>query len=460
MIYDAERGDISITVAGDAMITRRMQPFKEERFLKLVDILRAADVTLINAEMLFHDWEMSWQIKDSISFQASDPENLTELKWMGIDAVSTANNHSYDYSEAGFLATLRNIKAKGVLQAGGGRNLGEARAPAYVDSARGRVAFMAAASSYSEDARAGLGRSDFQGTPGINALRHNTAHTIREEHFGALRELKQEMGIEEQEEVARRFQPQNVVEYDKNTEVRFLREKFLLGEEYRLSTACNKEDLASIGNWIRGAKKYAEWAVYSIHCHDAGSSEEVEGLPREWGETHGGVSRTSPADYLKEFAHWTIDQGVNLFFAHGPHFLKGIEIYQGKPIFYSLGNFIFQNDAVQWIPEPGYRGQKLGDDHTPGDWGWGRSGGGEFGFPSDPVFYRSAVAVCDYVKGELKEVRLHPIDLGFGRPIPQRGRPVLAEGDVAQTVLTWLQDVSKPFGTKIEIEGDTGVIRL
>ena len=59
MIYDAERGDISIDVAGDAMITRRMQPFKEERFLKLVDILRAADVTLINAEMLFHDWEMS-----------------------------------------------------------------------------------------------------------------------------------------------------------------------------------------------------------------------------------------------------------------------------------------------------------------------------------------------------------------------------------------------------------------
>lgn len=59
-----------------------------------------------------------------------------------------------------------------------------------------------------------------------------------------------------------------------------------------------------------------------------------------------------------------------------------------------------------------------------------------------------------------KEVRLHSIDLGVGRPIPQRGRPVLAEGEVAQTVLTWLQEVSRPFGTEIKIEGDTGVIRL
>ncbi len=40
MIYNSERGDISIAVVGDAMITRRMRPFQEERFLKLVEILR------------------------------------------------------------------------------------------------------------------------------------------------------------------------------------------------------------------------------------------------------------------------------------------------------------------------------------------------------------------------------------------------------------------------------------
>ena len=61
MIYQAERGEISIAVGGDAMITRRMKAFQEPGFLKLIDILRKADVSVVNLEMLFHDYENSWQ---------------------------------------------------------------------------------------------------------------------------------------------------------------------------------------------------------------------------------------------------------------------------------------------------------------------------------------------------------------------------------------------------------------
>jgi hypothetical protein len=50
--------------------------------------------------------------------------------------------------------------------------------------------------------------------------------------------------------------------------------------------------------------------------------------------------------------------------------------------------------------------------------------------------------------------------MGFGRPIPQRGRPVLAQGQVARDILQWLQEVSKPFGTDIRIVEDVGIIRL
>ena len=49
--------------------------------------------------------------------------------------------------------------------------------------------------------------------------------------------------------------------------------------------------------------------------------------------------------------------------------------------------------------------------------------------------------------------------MGFGLPIPQRGRPVLAQGLVAQETLQWLQEVSKPFGTEITIADDVGIIR-
>ncbi len=45
-----------------------------------------------------------------------------------------------------------------------------------------------------------------------------------------------------------------------------------------------------------------------------------------------------------------IDAGADVFVGHGPHVLRGIEIYKGKPIFYSLSNFIFQNETVLRMP--------------------------------------------------------------------------------------------------------------
>jgi len=60
MTYEAERGDISISVVGDAMISRRMSVFREPNFLKLMDLVRSADVSIANLELLFHDYESSW----------------------------------------------------------------------------------------------------------------------------------------------------------------------------------------------------------------------------------------------------------------------------------------------------------------------------------------------------------------------------------------------------------------
>ena len=54
MIYEAEQGNVSIAVGGDAMITRGMAPFREPRFLELVELLRSADASVVNLEMLFH----------------------------------------------------------------------------------------------------------------------------------------------------------------------------------------------------------------------------------------------------------------------------------------------------------------------------------------------------------------------------------------------------------------------
>ena len=61
---------------------------------------------------------------------------------------------------------------------------------------------------------------------------------------------------------------------------------------------------------------------------------------------------------------------------------------------------------------------------------------------------------------ELVDVELYPLDIGFGRPMSQRGRPMLAKRALADEVIAWLQRVSEPFGTEISNEDGVGHIRL
>ena len=449
MIYNAEKANISIAVGGDAMITRRMTPFKEPEFLELVDILRSADVSIVNLEMLFHDYESSWQWSGT-TYTRSDPNNLKELQWMGIDAVTTANNHSYDFSEGGFLKTLEHCKDLNLPQAGGGRNADESRAPAYVDSDAGRVAVMAATSTFSEQSRSGPGRPDFPGRPGVNALRHELTHHVRDDVFEALEKANIELGYKE-EQLARDLFGFRGVEKDGNSaqDLEFLEHNFVRSDHFGVHTEMNTSDQSGIEKWIRGAQKQSDWVVYGVHCHESGNTGDFHGL-----------SRISPPQFLVDFARWTIDQGCDMFVGHGPHFLRGIEIYKGKPIFYSLGNFIFQNESVLWLPDEAYRRFQLDHNHTPGDYLDTRSGSGSRAFAADPVFWQSVVAVCNYESGSLSSIDLHPIDMGYQRPIPQRGRPVLAKGQIANETLKWLQDVSTPYGTQIDISGNVGRITL
>lgn len=70
-------------------------------------------------------------------------------------------------------------------------------------------------------------------------------------------------------------------------------------------------------------------------------------------------------DEQREFAHKLIDDGVDLILGHHPHQFQGIEIYKGKPIFYSMGNFLFdQNESENmesFIIDMKYKGKELTD---------------------------------------------------------------------------------------------------
>jgi poly-gamma-glutamate synthesis protein (capsule biosynthesis protein) len=449
-LYEAENGKISIAVTGDAMVSRRMSRFREPDFLGLIELLRGADVTIANLEMLFHDFEGSWQWAGGGTYTRSDPRNLGELKWMGVDGVLTANNHSFDYSEDGLMTTMRHLDEVDLPHAGGGRDIDHARAPGYIDSPNGRVAFMSASSTFSDISRAGAGRPDFAGRPGINALRHVKDHYVTPDVFEALHKASRELGYEAWERARQQFGLLGLPEpEDPAKVVEFLENKFRLSDEMKLKTSVHKEDLAGISTWIRGAQSQADWLVYGIHCHESGVG----------GDFHGGSNTVTP-DFLHEFARHAIDEGCDMVAGHGPHFLRGIEIYNGKPIFYSLGNFIFQNETISWVPPEGYRRAHLDYPSTPGESFVARAANDTRGFPADSLFWQSVIAICDYEDKKLRKIRLFPIDLGFGRPIPQRGRPLLAHGELAHQVLDYLAEASKPYGTEIQVQGDVGVINL
>jgi len=58
---------------------------------------------------------------------------------------------------------------------------------------------------------------------------------------------------------------------------------------------------------------------------------------------HGGVEyQAQPDDETRKFAYACIDAGADAFVGHHPHVAQGVEWRGGKPIFYSLGNFVFK----------------------------------------------------------------------------------------------------------------------
>ena len=91
----------------------------------------------------------------------------------------------------------------------------------------------------------------------------------------------------------------------------------------QVGTLVDRDDLAAVCASIRAARAQADIVVLSVH----------------WGLLE---DRIAIADYQREAARAFIDHGADLILGHGTLVTKGIEVYQGKVIFYSLGKFLMK----------------------------------------------------------------------------------------------------------------------
>ncbi|HLF77240.1 MAG TPA: CapA family protein [Dehalococcoidia bacterium] len=450
-MYESESGEITLTLGGDAMISRALKPFREPKFLELRDVFHAADAGIINGEILFHNYE-DWPTYLSQTYMRCDPRFIEDLRWFGVSMLGCANNHGTDYGETGVLTNIRYLDQAGMQHAGSGENYAQALAPTYLDTPKGRVALISATSSARANSRAGEQRADMKGRPGVNLIRWINEWTVDGATFEALEHMAQRfrwrqtvpawltraygLGADSSEQAVY-LQDRNLLGVGSEDPVA----RFLRGDGFQRHTRAHQLDIQRNLQNVSDARRMADWVVFSMHSHEGAALEE------------------EPADHVRDLAHAVIDAGADIFLGHGPHIDRGVEIYNGKPIFYSLGQLIVQNDTVALMPQESMILFGMGHDNTTPELLERRRAGSRRQHEGTDPHSQSAVATVSLNSKGLCELKLYPIEFGEGLPRSQSGRPILSEGASAQENLERFQRLSRPYGTNIAIEGTTGVIR-
>ncbi len=98
------------------------------------------------------------------------------------------------------------------------------------------------------------------------------------------------------------------------------------GTPCRVHTFAHEGDRAAMAEDVRKARASADIVIVSAH----------------WG-LH--FIPSTIADYQRELGHAAVDAGADIVIGHHAHILKGVEVYKGKAIFYSLANFALEGPA-------------------------------------------------------------------------------------------------------------------
>ena len=413
-------GEFTFALTGDSIITRKLSVYTEPAFTRVIDLIRGADAAFTNLEMLFHDYEPYAMNESGGTYMRAEPALVKELVWAGFDMVARANNHSGDYGVLGMNLTTKYVADAGLVQAGVGQSLAEAREAKFLETPKGRVALISVASTFTDafarriDARRHAGAS----RPQPAALHHHH-HGHARAHGHAARD-----GQRDQRPAAG-----DGARAGHRRDVHVLRPPF---HDRRRRPASAPSPTRRISNEIaavvRSASGLADYTIVTIHSHE------------------GGRDRVLPADFLVTFAHAMVDAGADLFVGHGPHVLRGVEIYKGKPVLYSLGDFIFQNETLLRLPSENYETYDLGASAHVNDFNDARYNRDKSGFPADRLIWEAVVAVPRFRGEQLVELALHPITLGFGKARSVRGRPQFADGELGQKILGDLVKLSARDG--------------
>jgi len=434
--------DVTIAATGDSILTQRISANPDQDFVDLVELLRNTDVAITNVEMVFPGRGRQASTTLHGIPLGSEPELLSEFEKLGIDLYGMANNHATDYGISGLVSSIEELERRGLPFAGVGRTLREARAPRYVDAPGVRVAFIAAGSSNARLSLAADPSGGDVGRPGIAPVRVNKTHYVHPDRFETLKAILAETGVNVNAAgttapgIHFPYPDKNV--YDGPPPGGFAVEgvNFAADANPRIQTEALERDVVALEKSVRDAARQADLVMVALHCH--------EGIQGRW-------NNDVPAEFLQPLARRLVDAGASAIICHGPHMLRGVELYHDRPICYSLGNFIFNVETFATFPLEVYEQQGMD---------LGSSTADMFdvvtGYVKEARFWESVVARFRFGDDGSVATELYPITLGRAAPRSRRGCPRLADEANGRRILETLDGLSRPFGARIEIDVEGG----
>ncbi len=423
---------MKFTAAGDAIIQRRIQN-DFPGFEELTPYINQGDARFFNLETtLNREGEVCGSQFSGGTYIRANPEVLGDMKKFGFNMVSANNNHALDFSYGGLESTIKALDESDLVHAGLGRNLAQASAPRYLETESGRVALIAVNTTFNAAMMAGNENGRFPGRPGINGIRIENKMTVTAEELEFIKTLAKKMTINAATEIVRAegYRPPLA-----EGEAEFGDLKFHLGEKTERKSIINKIDMARVEKAIYEAKFQADYIMLSVHSHqiDGSAKEEVP-------------------EFLAEFAHKCIDLGADAIVGHGPHLLRPIEVYNGKPIFYSLGDFVLELYSVEMAPADFFAQQKLDPNETVHALLRKRSKDFTVGLMEQKKMLETIIPFWE-TDGENKLVSLKfmPVELTMKGNKSQIGLPRKAKD---LTLVERLAEISKPYGVTMTVEED------
>ncbi len=422
---------LKFTAAGDAIIQRRIQE-SFEGYAELAPFIEQGDARFFNLETtLSYRGECCGSQLSGGTYLRTVPEVLEDLREFGFNMTSFNNNHALDFFYTGFEATLQALEQSDFVHGGCGRNLADATAPAYLETANGRVAMISVNTTFNESMLAGDQTKLMPGRPGINGLRIAQHLELPAEELEHIKRIAKATNINAAKEIVRKEGYYAELNED---ECELGELKFKLGDTPRNVMKLNESDMARIEKAITEARFQADYVMISIHSHQLS-----------------GDAKENPSEFLQEFAHRCIDAGAHAIIGHGPHLLRPIEIYKECPIFYSLGDFILQLYSVEAAPEEFFAKHGMDSSATVYELLKNRSKNFKVGLMTDPRMFRAVIPYWETEEGKLKKLVLMPIEMKMEGHKSENGLPRRSDNP---EIAEYLAKMCAPFGTKIERQSD------